>query len=137
MAWLLHIFILNDGSCWEAVILNSLKNVSYRLPLLYKVLCIALIAFFVVLGLVGLILPIIPGLVFLFIAAVLLARISSRFESILESNSKIEGWMKHADAINGLSISQRIRLSFWISAKLINDGIEAGIRQFKKATGSS
>ena len=45
--------------------------------------------------------------------------------------------MKHADTINGLSFSQRVRLSFWMSARIITNAIELGINQFKKTTGSS
>ena len=107
------------------------------MPVLTKVICIALIACFLVVGLIGLVLPIIPGLIFLFIAAILLARISSRFDSILKRNPTVQGWMKHADTINGLSFSQRVRLSFWMSARIITNVIESGINQFKKTTGSS
>ena len=107
------------------------------MPVLTKVICIALIAYCVVVGLIGLVLPIIPGLIFLFIAAILLARISSRFDSILKRNPTVQGWMKHADTINGLSFSQRVRLSFWMSARIITNAIELGINQFKKTTGSS
>ena len=99
--------------------MSASKRASYRMPVLTKVICIALIACFVVVGLIGLVLPIIPGLIFLFIAAILLARISSRFDSILKRNSTVQGWMKHADTINGLTFSQRVRLSFWMSARII------------------
>ncbi len=117
--------------------MSASKRASYRMPVLTKVICIALIACCVVVGLIGLVLPIIPGLIFLFIAAILLARISSRFDSILKRNPTVQGWMKHADTINGLSFSQRVRLSFWMSARIITNAIELGINQFKKTTGSS
>ena len=107
------------------------------MPVLTKVICIALIVCFVVVGLIGLVLPIIPGLIFLFIAVILLARISSRFDAVLKRNSTFQGWMKHADTINSLSFSQRVRLSFWMSARIITNAIESGINQFKKTMGSS
>ena len=117
--------------------MSASKRASYRMPVLTKVICIALIACFVVVGLIGLVLPIIPGLLFLFIAAILLARISRRFDAILKRNSSVHRWMKHADTINGLSISQRVRLSFWMAARLITNALESGINQFKKTMGSS
>ena len=116
---------------------SASKSGSYRMPVLTKVLCIALIAFFVMVGLIGVVLPIIPGLIFLFIAVILLARISRRFDSILRRNSTVRRWMKHADTINGLSISQRARLSFWMSARIITNAIESGINQIKKTMSSS
>ncbi len=112
------------------------KSNSYGMPVLGKVFCIALIVFCVVVGLIGLILPIIPGFIFLFIAAILLARISSRFESFLTSNSKTRAWMQAADAINTLSVSQRIRLGFWLSARAITNSVEMVVQQFKKAMGN-
>ena len=116
--------------------MRTSKRASYRMPVLTKVICIALIACFLVVGLIGLVLPIIPGFIFLFIAAILLARISSRFDSILKRNSTVQGWMKHADTISGLSFSQRIRLSFWMSARIITSAIESGINQFKRTMGN-
>ena len=47
------------------------------LPWGYKLLCLALIIVFTVIGLVGLILPIIPGIIFLFLAAWLVTRMGA------------------------------------------------------------
>lgn len=121
----------------ETETVNPRKSNSYLMPILWKVLCIALIAFCVVVGLIGLILPIIPGFIFLFIAAILLARISSRFKSFLTSNSNMKAWMQRADTINTLSIFQRIRLGFWLSARILTNSVEAVVRQFKKSMGNS
>lgn len=117
--------------------MNPRKSNSTLMPILWKVLCIALIAFCVVVGLIGLILPIIPGFIFLFIAAILLARISSRFKSFLTSNSNMKAWMQRADTINTLSIFQRIRLGFWLSARILTNSVETVVRQFKKSMGNS
>lgn len=115
--------------------MTSRNSNSHQMPILWKVLCIALIAFCVVVGLIGLILPVIPGILFLFIAALLLARISHRFDSILKASPTFGGWMKQADPINELSVLRRVKLSFWLCARFTVNGIEAGMSRFKKTRG--
>ena len=48
------------------------------LPLYARVIALVLIAGFILVGILGLILPIIPGVLFLFLAALLLTRVSRR-----------------------------------------------------------
>lgn len=110
------------------------KTGSQPMPFLLKGLCIAAIACCVVIGLIGLVLPIIPGFLFLFFAVFLLARISTRFESILKNNASIASWKRHWHSINALSITQRIKLSFWVFARTIVSGISSGVRLFKRAS---
>ena len=114
--------------------MSSSKNAFYPMPLVFNLLCVVAIVCCVVLGLIGLILPIIPGFLFLFIAAVLLARISSRFESILNRNSVMSGWLKRWHKIKFLPVSQQIKLSLWFFAGTVIKGVESGVKLFKKTS---
>ena len=62
------------------------------LPMLYKGACLVLVGLLTLLGILGLILPIIPGILFLFLAALLLAKVSSRFDALLHKNESMRTW---------------------------------------------
>ena len=60
---------------------------SARTPLaenLTKALALVLVVILIIIGLAGLVLPIIPGILFLVLAAQLLAKVSSRFGRYLD-----------------------------------------------------
>ena len=116
--------------------MSSSKNASYPMPFLFNAICIAAIVCCVILGLIGLILPIIPGFAFLFLAAILLARVSSRFESILKRNSVTSRWLERWHRIKFLSVSQQIKLSLWFLPSTVIKSVEAGVKLFKKASRS-
>jgi hypothetical protein len=65
---------------------------------LAKLLGLALFLVFLGLGLVGLILPVIPGIVFLLLACYVLTRISPRFAFLANRNSAIPGSGNHFGA---------------------------------------
>lgn len=113
--------------------MSDVEYTASRMPFIFKAMCIAVIAICVVIGLVGLILPIIPGVLFLFVAALLLAKISPRFETILKSTSVLGRVRKFRRSIMVLSVPQRLKLSFWIMARTIVNTVESGIKLVKKA----
>lgn len=107
------------------------------MPIVFKGLCLILVGIFVVLGLVGLVLPIIPGILFLFLAALLLAKVSSRFDALLNRNSEMRYWRRRWDTTNKLPMLQRLKLSFWVAARAVVNGVEAAVNSLNKTRADS
>ena len=113
--------------------MNSGKSKHQSMPIVFKGLCLILVGFFVLLGLVGLILPIIPGILFLFLAALLLAKVSSRFDAMLNRNKDMRYWRRRWTTSNSLPLAQRLKLSFWVAARAVVNGVEAAVNSVSKA----
>lgn len=107
------------------------KPIFRPMPLIYKVVCMVLIAAFLMIGLLGLILPVIPGVLFLFLAVLLLTRVSRRAATFAHSQPWFHRNMHHWQATGGLSLGQRAKLGFLLSARMIVKGVQ---RLFTMAT---
>jgi len=118
---------------WEIRTMSDVEKENHRMPFIFKALCTVLIAICVVIGVIGLVLPIIPGILFLFIAAFLLAKISPRFETIFKGTSALGKMRKFRRSVTALSIPQRLKLSFWVAARTLVNTVETGVRFVKKA----
>ena len=99
--------------------------------------CLLLVGLLTLIGLVGLILPIIPGVLFLFLAALLLAKVSSRFDALLHKNENMRTWHRRWDTSNALPLLQRVKLSLLLVARSVVTGVEATVNSLKKANSSS
>tara|TARA_B110000238_G_scaffold65703_1_gene72154 strand:+ start:136 stop:591 length:456 start_codon:yes stop_codon:yes gene_type:complete len=107
------------------------------LPMLYKGACLVLVGLLTLLGIAGLILPIIPGILFLFLAALLLAKVSSRFDALLHKNESMRTWWRRWDTSNALPLLQRVKLSFLLVARAVVNGIETTVNSLNKAKADS
>lgn len=87
---------------------------------------LVIIAGLAVLGLIGLVLPIIPGLLFLFLAVLLLTRISARFNAMAGGHAGFRHLRRRWYAMNMLQVRDRIKLGFWYCARATIRGAEAG-----------
>ena len=112
--------------------MNLLNYETPRMSLPVKLICVAAIICCVVIGFIGLVLPIIPGLVFLFIAVVLLTRLSRRINRAVKSHPTLNSWMKYGDSLNSLSISQRIKLSLLFAARTITTSLDVAVNWLSK-----
>ena len=72
---------------------------------------------FLVLGLLGLVLPILPGFLFLFLAVLCFASISPRVRRRLEGNPTLRGLHARWRRGRGLPLWHRFKLMFWLSAE--------------------
>ena len=100
----------------------------HHMPFFLKAIILAAAGIFAIIGVIGLVLPIIPGILFLALAALLLSRVSSRFRFHLNN---YEGWNKFNDyfrSISYLSIGRKIKLTVWLQARSLLNLLEAGIR---------
>lgn len=84
-----------------------------------------LVAVCAVLGLVGLILPVIPGLLLLGVAAVVAARHFPWVGTRLRSHRTLGKHFRRADQLDGLTLAQKARLFGWYSLKMIGEGLTA------------
>jgi hypothetical protein len=88
-----------------------------------KVIACVLVLACVALGVVGLVLPIIPGLLFLAIAAFIAARHFPRVDARLRRHRAIVKHLNHADRFRHLSIPRKMRLAGWLSVKMLLDSV--------------
>lgn len=117
--------------------MSEMNSENGLIPILFKGACLVLVALLTLIGLVGLILPIIPGILFLFLAALLLAKVSSRFDALLHRNENMRTWRRRWDTTNTLPLLQRLKLSFLLVARAVVNGVEAAINSLKNANSSS
>ena len=101
-----------------------------------KIMVLAQLLFFIILGLLGLLIPVIPGLVFLMIAALIAARYFPALETWLHKNRYSAECMHISNRFSNLDIRDKARLCFWGTLKFTLNGIEwtrqLFARQFRK-----
>jgi len=93
--------------------------------LIRKTAMIAVIGICLILGVIGLILPVIPGILFLFIGAVLLSKLSPRFAGLLKQNTWAQKWQRRAGSFRQMNNGHRLKLSFLMAAKSLVDSMES------------
>ena len=72
---------------------------------------------FTLLGLVGLVIPILPGFLFLILAVLCVSALSPRFERKLARHPTWRGWRLRWRQSRGLPMYRRLQLAFWLSAE--------------------
>jgi uncharacterized membrane protein YbaN (DUF454 family) len=83
-------------------------------------------------GLLGLILPIIPGLLFLAIAAVIAAKYSPELERLLRQNRTMSGYMDSADGFVDLNLAKKAQLAGLLCLKMLIDGVAFAVSAVTK-----
>ena len=106
-----------------------------------KLIACAVIVACLLLGLAGLILPLIPGLLFIAIAAFVAAKLSPRFGAALRENDTLRGYLDQADRIVGVPLPQKLQVVGLLFLKMLIDGVAllvTGVmRLVRAAEGSS
>lgn len=85
--------------------------------------CLLIVACLAV-GAIGILLPIVPGLLFLAVAAILLARHFPFTERWMRRNSTMRGYLDSAEGFSGLDWLGRIRYGALLCAKILIDSVE-------------
>ena len=67
-------------------------------------------------GLIGLVLPVVPGVLFLALAALCFSGASPTVRQRLESHPDWHLWQRRWGRRSGLSILERSKLAFWLTA---------------------
>jgi uncharacterized membrane protein YbaN (DUF454 family) len=101
-----------------------------------KLIAAGVIVVCVLLGFAGLLLPLIPGLLFLGIAAVVAARHSPRFAEMLRQNATLRGYLDRTEGIGALPFADQAKLIGLLIVKATIDGVAAlvaGVMRVVKA----
>ena len=88
------------------------------------------------LGGIGLLVPIIPGLLFLVIAAAVAARLSPEFNTTLRRNPTLAGYLDKTDGLTGLPLGKKIQVVLLLGVKMLIDGVAlvvSGVMRLVKA----
>ncbi|HET8699952.1 MAG TPA: DUF454 family protein, partial [Gammaproteobacteria bacterium] len=101
-----------------------------------KLLACVVIVACLVLGGIGLIVPIIPGLLFLVIAAAVAAKLSPEFNRTLRRHPTLAGYLDKTDALTGLPLGKKIQVVLLLGVKMLVDGVAllvSGVMRLMKA----
>jgi len=101
-----------------------------------KLIACAVIVACLALGLVGLLVPLIPGLLFLVIAAAVAAKLSPAFESTLRRNATLAGYLDRTDGFVELPLGKKIQVACLLCVKMLIDGVAllvSGVMKLVKA----
>jgi uncharacterized membrane protein YbaN (DUF454 family) len=88
-----------------------------EMPFFWKMISCLVIAGLLLLGLIGLILPIIPGILFLFLALLLLTRVSGRAAAWAENHHWFNRQSRLWQRAGTLSATDRLRLVLLVGAR--------------------
>ncbi|MFT4886607.1 MAG: uncharacterized membrane protein YbaN (DUF454 family) [Pseudohongiellaceae bacterium] len=102
--------------------------------LIRKTVLIMLIGACLVLGVIGLILPVLPGILFLFIGAMLLSKLSTRFAGLLKQSTWAQKWKRRAGSFRQLNNGHKLKLSFLMAAKSLVDSAESVWQKLQRTT---
>ena len=101
-----------------------------------KLIACAVIVACLAFGVIGLFLPLVPGLLFLVIAAAIAAKLSPAFESTLRRNATISGYLDQTNGFVELPLGKKIQVACLLCVKMLIDGVAllvAGVMKLMKA----
>ena len=88
-----------------------------------KLIACAVIVACLALGAVGLLLPLIPGLLFLLVAAAIAAKLSPAFERTLRQNATIASYLDRTDGFVELPFGKKVQVACLLCVRMLVDGI--------------
>ncbi len=88
-----------------------------------KLIACAIIVACLLFGLAGLILPLVPGLLFIAIAAFVAAKVSPRFAAMVRENDTLRGYLDQADRLAGIPLPQKLQVIGLLLLKMLIDGV--------------
>ncbi len=85
-----------------------------------KLIGIAIGGSLLLLGLIGLIIPVLPGVLFILLAALVFAAVSPRLRRRLSRNPRFRRLFKRMDHSDNLPFGARCKLAFWATLEALN-----------------
>lgn len=83
----------------------------------------------VVIGVIGLVIPLIPGFLFLIVAALCFATLFPALRNRLQRNPRMHRLFQRLDKTQHLSVANRVKLTFWaIIESVAPDKRRSGVR---------
>ncbi len=89
--------------------------------LFIKLLALVILLLCVAIGMAGIILPVIPGLLFLAVAVIIAARLCPPLERRLRRSAMFAPYMDKSYHFSGLSLQGKVKFAFWLTAKIVWD----------------
>jgi len=86
-----------------------------------KLLALVLLVLCVMIGLAGIILPVIPGLLFLAFAVVIAARLCPPLGRRLRRHAVFAPYMESSDRFAVLNLPDKVKYAFWFAVKVLWD----------------
>jgi uncharacterized membrane protein YbaN (DUF454 family) len=96
---------------------NPIDNATAKL-----IACVVILVCLAI-GLAGLILPIIPGLLFLGLAALIAARHSPALERLFRSNATLSGYLDRTEGFLDLPLGKKVQLGLLLCLKMLIDTV--------------
>jgi uncharacterized membrane protein YbaN (DUF454 family) len=125
----MQVFHIKGGS------MRHTKATKQPLSLMYKLGGGLLIGCLLILGVIGLIMPILPGILFFFLALYVLTRLSRRAAAYAHTKPWFRYHLLHLQAASGLSMGARMKLGALIVARGTVQGIETVLFWCKRRLG--
>jgi len=100
-----------------------------------KLIAVAVIIACLALGVIGLVLPIIPGLLFLAVAAIVAAKLSPSFARTLRQNATLSSYLDRTEGIAALPLGKKVQVACLLCVKMLIDGVAllvAGVMRLVK-----
>jgi uncharacterized membrane protein YbaN (DUF454 family) len=91
--------------------------------LAWKLVAAVAVAVLLIFGIIGLILPILPGILFIGIAALILCRYFPSLGRRLKENPTLRSYLDRSDSFAGLSVRQKLQVGSLLCAKALVDGM--------------
>ena len=107
-------------------------RVQYGQSLFERLAYLIAACIFIILGLIGLVIPVIPGVIFLVVAAMLLAKVSKRMDRWVKQNQFARRTQARVAAVAHLSWSDKVKITLWYTAATIIHSLTAIGRQLNK-----
>lgn len=92
-------------------------------PLFVKLLALVFLLLCVAIGMAGIILPVIPGLLFLAVAVIIAARLCPPLERRLRRNAMFAPYMEKTDHFWRLSLQGKVKFACWLTLKIVWDSL--------------
>ncbi|MCZ6643340.1 MAG: DUF454 family protein [Gammaproteobacteria bacterium] len=87
--------------------------------MLKRVLLVCLGTFFLIFGIIGLFVPILPGILLLIAAAACFSSVSPPINRWMRQNRRVRQWQNRWRSSAGLPLYKRMQLALWLSAESI------------------
>ncbi|MDA0789600.1 MAG: DUF454 family protein [Proteobacteria bacterium] len=97
-----------------------------------KTLYVAIALLCVLLGMIGLLVPVLPGLVFLVIALLLLTRVSRRIQRFAKSDPRFLALSRRLDGFGRVDVVDRFRLGGWMLLDTLVSGLAAAVAMVRR-----
>jgi uncharacterized membrane protein YbaN (DUF454 family) len=102
--------------------LASIRAQPHATDWVASVLAFGILVICIAVGLLGLLLPVLPGLLFLAFAALIAAKLFPPFEHSLRKSPWFAPYLNHAENFTRLRARGKIRFVCWMTLKVVVDG---------------